>query len=101
MRHQQFFVALFLCTRIGLARRGFAHGRSPTLDHRFLHAHAIVEVDRIHFAEHLAGTDSVANLDFEPLQTPCAGRADLVEVARLDRADAEQGRRDRPRLLDC
>ena len=81
-----------------MARAGFAYGRLGALDGGFLHAHAVVKVDRVHFAEYLTAADAIADFDVDPLQTPGEGRADLVDIVRLDRTDTEQRRRDRSRL---
>ena len=67
-------------------------------DRRVLRREALVEVDGIHLAEHLAGRDPVAHLHVDAKDAPRDGRADPVGVAGLDRSDPEERRRDGPAL---
>ena len=93
---QQLLIALCLRLRIILSCLGFAQRRFRPPCRRCLRLDAVVEVDRVHFAEHLSRLDQVAHVHVEALDASGGGRADLVRVPRLHRADAEQSRRDRP-----
>jgi hypothetical protein len=53
---------------------------------------AVVEIDRIHLAEQLAGLDPITHLHLDPPHPTGKGRADAVGVAGLHGPDPEQGR---------
>ena len=54
---------------------------------------ALVEVHRVHLGQQLPGLDRVADIDQHLADAAGGGRPDQVGTARLDRADAEQRRR--------
>jgi hypothetical protein len=82
----------------GMARRGVGHGGGGALHLRLLRAQAVIAVHGVHFAEHLTGLDGIAHLHRQAQQAPRRHRPQAVQLARLDRAHAKQGRAQRLRL---
>jgi hypothetical protein len=56
------------------------------------------EVDRVHLGQHLPGAHAIALVDEHTQHPAGGGRAKGVRATRLDRADAEDRRRERRRL---
>ncbi len=81
---------------ISLARLGFPRPRLGALQRRLLGADALVEIDRVHFAEQLSRFDRLPHLHRQAFQASRRRWADLVAVAGFLRADAEESRRDAP-----
>ena len=59
---------------------------------------ALVQIHRIHLAQHLPCLHGVAGIHIHALQPPGIGRADPVGITRLHRANAIQPRSNRTRL---
>jgi len=78
--------------RISLACLGFTHFRFGPLDHRFLSTDSLIEINRVHFTDHLPGLDLVTHLHTQLSDSACCRGADFVGVASFDGADTEECR---------
>ena len=91
---QQLGVARGLGLCVLLAGLCVFQGSARALHGSGLGALALVQIDRIHFAQHLSGGDALTHFDRQTQHAARHGGADVVGGTCLYRANAEQGRRD-------